>query len=350
VGSGNSPDCMCISSGFDSFLLLRNMDLLAFYKVRHQNADVPGNSGGGKGTVCVWDLSSDSPSVLGLWENIAADKLCLSGAAIRLGILSNLTGVVTVHEIVSKAIIFQLQYDCWIGYAVGLVCNVACDKVAVIGSSSSVVYDVNAEQQMYEFRNAYGIVFSHDNAFVYAQYKTKIVQCDVVTGAELKVFEDSTRITVLFSVMQSPCGSRIAWQTELNEGRHGVNGQIVVLNTISEEIQTTFRYEARRVFCFRDAGALIVSGFEFVEFCDVETGGSVPSVVKIGRATDAAAVVGDSATMFRLSPGGIRVVDLTTGMRTCILTCPVDIFSDANDTTKYCCGLVASNQQQTILM
>jgi hypothetical protein len=323
------------------------MDLVAFYEARQQLGG--GTHGGGRGTLCVWGLSSGTASVLGVWEEIAVDHVCLSGVSMRLGILSRLAGTLVVCEIVTENVLFHLQYDRRIGYTLDLVCNDACDKVAMIGSSRCGVYDVDNKQPMYEFTGAEGIVFSHDNAFVYVQYKFKVVQCDIATGAELKVFEDSKREISTYSLIQSPCGSRIAWQTEVSGGHE----QIVILDTVREAIHTKLRCEARHVYSFRDAGALMTEGREFVELLEIETGESVPTVVKARRIVEAAATVEGSVTVFRLTPGGIRVVDLATGQRAGTLTCPYAdyIFAHLGDYETYYFGFAVScNQQQTILL
>jgi hypothetical protein len=315
------------------------MDLFAFFEAKREN-----DNGEGVGTIAVWDISSASHPLIARWTDVFVDKLCISGTALRLGVVSLRTNMLSIFEILNQALICCMHIDIRIGRLIDVVCNVACDKIAVIANPKSVVYSVDSVQTMYEFESAVGMVFSNDNRFLYVQYPEEVVQCDIETGIDLRSFGDKAKYTMVFSLLQSCNGNYIIWMQTAGY----THFELVALDTISGNTLSPFSCGPVRPLGMGDDGKTVFFGGECIETYEVIKRNRTPTDVKVAN-TFSVAVFEDIATAFQISSRDINAIDLASGENLYKISLPEEILNRQEDLDWYFGGALSKYRSIILL-
>jgi hypothetical protein len=315
------------------------MDLFAYFEAKSETT-----VGAGQGNIAVWDLSSDSHPVIAMWTDVFISRLCISGTALRLGVVSLQTSTLSVFEVLNQALLCCIHIDTWIGRLIDVVCNVASDKIAVVANPKSVVYSVDSVRSMYELERAMGAVFSNDSRFIYVQYTHKVVQCETETGIELRSFGDETKPTVHYSFLQSSNGSDVVWL----QAAMIPHFELVQLDTISGNTLSPFSCGPVRLLGMGDDGKTVFFGNECIETYDVISRNRTPTNVKVAY-TMSVAVFGDIVTVFQVSSRDINAIDLATGENLYKIRLPEELLNRQEDLDWYFGGALSKNRGVILL-
>jgi outer membrane protein assembly factor BamB len=287
------------------------MDLLAYFE-NWENEDR------GFGMVYVWDVGSETRPLIACWDRIKVDAVCVSSVSMRVGIMSVepiANSKISIFEIPGKTILCEFYFGPYDDFDHHFTCNLVCDKVAAARRNTAVAFDVCSIQPLYEFAGANEMAFSHDNRFVYVKYDFRVAQCDVLSGQELRTFNDTMKQTCLSCFQQNLTGTRLTWlKVAANRAVHGsLQYDMVILDTISGQIINTWCNGFGWTAGFCDDEMVVAVDEDCVQLYSIETAELTPTLVN-KRSVAVAGVTSGIITAFNFTYGCIHATDLTTGV------------------------------------